>query len=183
MISHTSNEARTARALVKGRRVRTHRRGSGTVGKSASNTKQERVAIVASSPARSKLMARVRQKGTNPELVVRAIVKTLGHEFGINGKELPGSPDLFDRKRRLAVFVHGCFWHRHARCRACTAPKSNAAFWQQKFDQNVARDQKKARQLRRLGFRVMTVWECQVKSASKLARLERRLERFFANAR
>src|SRR5258708_29024306 len=110
-------------------------------------------------------MARVRQKGTEPELVVRAIVKRLGHQFSINGKGLPGSPDLFDRNRRLAVFVHGCFWHRHSRCRACTAPKSNAAFWQQKFEQNVARDGRKARQLRRLGYRVMTAWECQVKAA------------------
>lgn len=132
-------------------------------------------------PARSALMARVRQKGTTPELAVREILKRHGHRFSTNARGLPGSPDIVDRNRKLAVFVHGCFWHRHARCAACTTPKRNAAFWQEKFEQNMVRDAKNNRELRRLGFRVLTIWECQLKSATKLARLETRLDRFFAN--
>jgi DNA mismatch endonuclease, patch repair protein len=130
---------------------------------------------------RSALMARVRQKGTAPELIVRAIVRRHGHRFGTNGNGLPGSPDLFDRRRRLAVFVHGCFWHRHSGCRATTTPKQNKEYWITKFEANVVRDRRQKQQLRRMGFRVLTVWECQAKSKSKLARLELRLERFFQN--
>jgi DNA mismatch endonuclease (patch repair protein) len=124
-------------------------------------------------------MARVRQKGTAPELVVRDIIARGGYRFRTNGRVLPGSPDIFDPAGKLAVFVHGCFWHRHSRCRACTTPKRNAEFWREKFEQNIARDRRKLDQLRRLGYRVLTVWECQVKSPAKLARLERRLQRFF----
>jgi DNA mismatch endonuclease (patch repair protein) len=128
---------------------------------------------------RSLLMASVRQKGSAPELAVRAILRREGHTFKTNGKGLPGSPDIYAPWAKLAVFIHGCFWHRHRGCRACTTPKDHRDFWLEKFRQNVARDKRKVRQLRRLGYRVLTVWECQVKSLSKLARLKRRLDRFF----
>ena len=133
------------------------------------------------SPKRSALMSRVRQAGTAPEIVVRGLINELGSPFSTNGRELPGSPDLYDSERKLAVFVHGCFWHRHKRCVACTWPKSNRRFWESKFEKNVARDIRNARALRHLGFRVLTVWECQVKTPTKLARLKRRLEDFFKN--
>lgn len=126
-------------------------------------------------------MSRVRQAGTAPEIVVRGLVSELGSPFSTNGRELPGSPDLYDGERKMAVFVHGCFWHRHKRCVACTSPKSNRRFWESKFEKNVARDVRNARALRRLGFRVLTVWECQVKTPTKLTRLKRRLETFFKN--
>jgi DNA mismatch endonuclease (patch repair protein) len=124
-------------------------------------------------------MARVRQKGTSAELAVRKIVRDQGHDVRVNSGSLPGSPDLFDPTRKLAIFVHGCFWHRHTGCRACTIPTRNAKFWLEKFEQNRSRDQRVVRQLRRLGYRILTVWECQVKTPAKLARLERRLDRFF----
>jgi DNA mismatch endonuclease (patch repair protein) len=127
-------------------------------------------------------MARVRQKGTTPELAVREIISRLGMACSTNVKELPGSPDIVDVRRKKAVYVHGCFWHRHAGCAACTTPTRNAAFWAEKFERNVERDTRKAGQLRRLGFRVLTVWECQLKTEEKLGRLERRLARFFAEA-
>src|SRR5437867_9480356 len=92
--------------------------------------------VLRTTPERAALMARVRQAGTGPEIAVRAIVKRLGHRVRTNGVGLPGSPDLYDRKRKRAVFVHGCFWHRHKNCAACTSPKSNHGFWQQKFQQN-----------------------------------------------
>lgn len=128
---------------------------------------------------RSELMGRVRQRGTAPEQVVRRLLRDLGYGFRTNGRALPGSPDIYDSRRRRALFIHGCFWHRHARCRACTTPTRNQSFWVEKFLANIARDQRNARALRRLGYRVMTVWECQVKSTEKLTRLERRLDRFF----
>ena len=84
---------------------------------------------------------------------------------------LPGRPDIVLTKYRAAIFVHGCFWHRHPHCRYATTPASNAAFWQEKFRKNVERDRKKAAELRRLGWRVLTIWECQVGGERQLNRL------------
>jgi DNA mismatch endonuclease (patch repair protein) len=130
-------------------------------------------------PVRSALMGRVRQKGTSPELSVREILSRLGVQYSTNVGGLPGSPDIVDVPGKRAIYIHGCYWHRHARCTACTTPKRNAGFWAEKFERNVERDARKVRQLRRLGYRVITVWECQLKQPDKLARLEKRLERFF----
>lgn len=155
------------------------------------NRRHERVANIpprnsrrlVTTPERSRLMSRVRQRGTHPEVAVRQIVRRLGYSFAVNGKHLPGSPDIYDAGSMKAVFVHGCFWHRHKRCKACTTPKNNRGFWEEKFQQNLARDQRKVRALRRGGFSVLTVWECQLKSTSKLDRLMRRLDTFFGDKR
>ena len=133
-------------------------------------------------PERSELMARVRQRGTAPELIVRQILRRRGFRYRTNARTLPGSPDVMDPRGKLVIFVHGCFWHRHARCRACTSPRHNADFWQIKFSENVRRDRRNRRELRQLGYRVIVVWECQTKSPSKRARLERRLDRFFVSS-
>jgi DNA mismatch endonuclease (patch repair protein) len=124
-------------------------------------------------------MARVRQKGTKPEIGVREILSRLGVEYSTNATDLPGSPDVVDRRGKRAVYVHGCFWHRHGGCVASTTPARNASFWNEKFQQNVQRDARKKRELRRLGFTIMTVWECQLKQEEKLARLKKRLRKFF----
>jgi DNA mismatch endonuclease, patch repair protein len=144
--------------------------------------RESRTKTLQTTDERSRLMARVRQKGTAPELIVRDILKRQRQVFSANGRALPGSPDVYSSRKMLAVFVHGCFWHRHSRCKGCTTPQTNSAFWREKFKQNLQRDLRKTRQLRRMGYRVMTVWECQVKSPVKLLRLERRLERFFDRA-
>lgn len=130
-------------------------------------------------PERALLMSRVRQRGTEPELAVRAILGGLGHRFRTNGKGLPGSPDIYSTNGRRAIFVHGCFWHRHPGCKAATTPSRNRKFWQAKFAANTARDRRNVRRLRRLGYGVLTVWECQLKSPAKLTRLRARLARFF----
>ena len=130
-------------------------------------------------PERSKLMAKVRQRGTAPELTVRGLLDDLGQDYSTNGTALPGSPDVYDARTKRAVFVHGCYWHRHAGCRATTTPTANRSFWLTKFKQNVARDKHSAGLLRRMGYRVMTVWECQLKSPAKRARVKGRLKRFF----
>lgn len=107
-------------------------------------------------------MALVRQKGTAAEREVAALLRSLGVGYRLNVRTLPGSPDLANRSRRWAVFVHGCFWHGHKGCRRATVPKSNRAFWLEKFAANRRRDARAVRALRRMGFRVCIVWECRM---------------------
>jgi len=117
-------------------------------------------------------MRRIRQHGTAAELAVRRIASSLHLRYTIRNKDLPGSPDLANRKRHFAIFVHGCFWHRHSHCRRTTTPKSNRTFWMHKFAQNQARDFAVTTALRALAFRVIIVWECEV---GNLALVKRRL--------
>jgi DNA mismatch endonuclease (patch repair protein) len=125
-------------------------------------------------PARSALMARVRQRHTEPEREVRRILRALRIPFKLHQKSLPGTPDIVVPGRNWAIFVHGCFWHRHRACVKTTTPKTRVAFWTDKFAKNVARDARKARALRKLGWHVMTVWECECRDMDKL---KRRLQR------
>jgi DNA mismatch endonuclease Vsr len=107
-------------------------------------------------------MARVRQRGTAAELVVAASLRTLGAAYRLNVRKLPGSPDFANRTRKWAVFVHGCFWHHHAGCKRATVPKSNEKFWREKFATNRTRDAGAIRDLRRQGYRVAIIWECEI---------------------
>jgi DNA mismatch endonuclease (patch repair protein) len=125
--------------------------------------------------ARSRLMAQVRSRDTAPELRVRRLAHSLGLRFRLHDRTLPGRPDLVLRRHRAVIFVHGCFWHRH-KCSRATTPKSNPPYWTTKFAGNVQRDRRNAAALRRLGWRVLTVWECQTESEEKL---RSRLTRFF----
>lgn len=111
----------------------------------------------------SERLARVRQKGTKPELIVRRTLWALGARYRIGNRDLPGSPDVANRARGWAVFVHGCFWHRHQGCKATTTPKRNRAFWEAKFTRNVERDRRAIHQLHERGFRVLVVWECEAR--------------------
>jgi DNA mismatch endonuclease (patch repair protein) len=120
-------------------------------------------------PKRSALMARVRQRGTAPELVVASILKGLGLAYRRNVRGLAGSPDFSNRRRKWAIYVHGCFWHQHTGCKRATIPKANEAFWRDKFETNRRRDAKAIRSLRREGFRVMIVWECDTREVARLA--------------
>lgn len=107
-------------------------------------------------------MSRIRQQGTSPELAVRRAVATLGLRYTTNNKDLPGSPDLANRSRRWAIFVHGCYWHRHAGCYKATTPRTNTEFWLNKFSRNVERDNEAQAALRRAGYRVLTLWQCEL---------------------
>jgi DNA mismatch endonuclease (patch repair protein) len=120
-------------------------------------------------PARSANMAKVRGKDTKPELAVRRAAHALGLRFRIHRRDLPGTPDLVFPKRKTAIFVHGCFWHRHEGCRKAGAPKTRAAFWEAKFDRNTARDARNADALRAEGWNVAIVWECDTRDPAKLA--------------
>lgn len=118
---------------------------------------------------RSAAMAKVRGKDTTPEMAVRRAIWHLGHRYRLHVAHLPGRPDIVLPRHRLAIFVHGCFWHRHEGCRKATWPKSNAAFWADKFAANVARDRRKETGLVAMGWRVAVVWECEALSAEKLS--------------
>lgn len=121
-------------------------------------------------------MARVRRAGTEPELVVRDLLRGLGIRFTTDNRDLPGSPDMANRTRKFAIFVHGCYWHRHVGCLRTTTPTNNRPFWQAKFDANVRRDRRVARRLRQEGYKVIAVWECRTKRLDALGiRLSREL--------
>ncbi|MCO6465979.1 MAG: DNA mismatch endonuclease Vsr [Bradyrhizobiaceae bacterium] len=116
---------------------------------------------------RSRIMAAVGRKNTAPELRLRSALHRLGLRFRLNVKNLPGSPDIVLPKYKTVVFVHGCFWHRHG-CSKTTTPKTRQEFWNAKFEANRARDERKEAQLRELGWRVITVWECEVLNTERL---------------
>lgn len=111
---------------------------------------------------RSWLMSRVRGRNTTPERFVRRMLHALGYRFRLHAKELPGRPDIVLRPRKAAIFVHGCFWHAH-RCPKGRLPKSNADYWAEKRLANRARDRRNARQLRALGWRILVIWQCELK--------------------
>lgn len=131
---------------------------------------------------RSYNMSRIRSKNTKPELAVRSMLHRLGYRFTVNGpknKQLPGKPDIVLPKYKTVIFVHGCFWHGHKGCKHFRLPKTRTEWWQAKIDGNIARDKKAQKALKTLGWRVILVWECEVKgSTANSADTERRLRSF-----
>ena len=113
-------------------------------------------------------MARVRSKNSRPELFVRKLIFALGYRYRLHVRDLPGRPDLVFRKLRKVIFVHGCFWHRHGACALARMPKSRLDFWMPKLNGNKERDRRVRRALTRLGWSVLIVWECQLKSTERL---------------
>jgi DNA mismatch endonuclease, patch repair protein len=124
---------------------------------------------------RSWNMSRIRGRDTNPEKMVRSALHRAGFRFKLQEKSLPGKPDIVLPKHRLIVLVHGCFWHRHRGCKFAYTPKSRKHFWNQKFGENVDRDRRNLRILRRLGWRVVVVWECETSDTLRLLDKCRRL--------
>lgn len=118
------------------------------------------MADVVDRATRSRMMAAIRGRDTSPELLVRSWLHREGLRFRIHDRSLPGSPDIVLPRWGAVIFVHGCFWHRHRGCPRTTSPATRRAFWNAKFASNVARDERNRRALRRLGWRVRTVWEC-----------------------
>jgi DNA mismatch endonuclease, patch repair protein len=119
---------------------------------------------------RSARMARIRGKDTKPEMIVRRSVHSLGFRYRLHRKDLPGVPDLVFPSRKKVIFVHGCFWHAHARCNVANMPKSRRTYWTAKFKRNKQRDRANEHLLRRSGWEVFVVWECETKNTAKLAR-------------
>lgn len=119
---------------------------------------------------RSWNMARIRSRDTGPELFVRSTLHRLGFRYRVNRGGLPGRPDLAFPSRRRVIFVHGCFWHGHSCARGRSVPKSNKAFWIDKIRANVYRDAQNAASLQQLGWRVLVVWECELRDKNWLKR-------------
>jgi DNA mismatch endonuclease (patch repair protein) len=115
---------------------------------------------------RSERMALIKGRDTKPERILRRLLHSFGLRYRLHSKDLPGKPDLVFRKFGAVVFVHGCFWHRHAGCSIATVPKTNWEFWEEKFRLNVKRDSRAVRALRTLGWRVFIVWECRLRTSS-----------------
>ena len=112
---------------------------------------------------RSALMGKIPGKDTKPELMVRSLLHAMGYRFRLHRKDLPGKPDIVLPRHRLVIFVHGCFWHGHRKCRLAQVPATRSEFWQEKFIRNAARDQESECRLRKLGWNVLVVWECEVR--------------------
>ena len=112
---------------------------------------------------RSRNMAAIRSSGMKPEMMVRSLVHGMGYRYRLHAKDLPGKPDLVFRSRKKVIFVHGCFWHQHAKmaCKDGRAPKSNLGYWSAKLARNVARDSRNIEDLTNLGWKVLVVWECE----------------------
>lgn len=113
---------------------------------------------------RSYNMSRIRSKDTAPELRLRSLLHRAGYRFRLHRRDLPGRPDIVLPGSKVAVFVHGCFWHRHQGCRYTTMPGSNPEFWSSKFSRTIERDAENLRALERLGWRVVVAWECRLRS-------------------
>jgi DNA mismatch endonuclease, patch repair protein len=111
---------------------------------------------------RSWNMSRIRGKDTRPEILVRSMLHRLGYRFRLNRKDVPGKPDIVLPKYRTAIYVHGCFWHRHANCSLAYTPKSNLDFWKKKFARNVERDAEVTAKLQAAGWKQITIWECEL---------------------
>lgn len=135
------------------------------------------------SEKRSWNMSRIRGVHTKPELAVRSMLHRMGYRFRISDKTLPGKPDVVLPKYRTAIFVHGCFWHRHPGCKYTYMPKSHLDFWSRKFVENVMRDKNNISLLKKAGWLPIVVWECEIKHNADvlLGRisgiLQRRLEK------
>ena len=121
-----------------------------------------------SQEARSANMSRVRSSDTGPELKVRRLAHSMGLRFRLKRRDLPGTPDLVFPRYRLALFVHGCFWHRHAGCARSTVPKTRVSFWTKKFEKNIMRDKRVLQDLEELGWHVLIIWECELKDENRI---------------
>lgn len=120
---------------------------------------------------RSRCMSRIRGKNTRPEMIVRKYLFSRGLRFRIHVRKLPGTPDIVLRKYRTAIFINGCFWHGHSECGAFHLPENNRSFWEQKINLNIARDYRWNVELKLLGWRVLTVWECELAPKKREATL------------
>lgn len=123
---------------------------------------------------RSWIMSRVKGRDTKPEMLVRSFVHRMGFRFRVHGRDLPGNPDIVLPRYGKVIFVHGCFWHGHNRCPRSKRPATNKSFWNKKLDANIERDKRFRRELRRMGWKLLVVWQCETHNPEKLlGKLER----------
>lgn len=126
-----------------------------------------------SSQKRSWNMSRIKSRDTTPELAVRKVLYRMGYRYRLHSPAVPGKPDIVLKRFRIAIFVHGCFWHRHSGCKFSYIPKSRVEFWAKKFEENIRRDETVRKQLSELGWKYLTIWECETKSSETIEHLLR----------
>ena len=115
------------------------------------------------SEQRSRNMSAIKSKNTKPEIAVRKVLHSMGYRFRLHSKDLPGSPDIVLPKYKTVIFVHGCFWHRHENCKYASTPKTRQEFWEAKFRENINRDKLNQENLFSKGWKIIIVWECEIK--------------------
>lgn len=130
---------------------------------------------VVDAPTRSRMMSGIRGRNTRPEMAVRRALFAAGFRFRLHRRDLPGAPDVVLPGRKIAVFVHGCFWHRHSGCRYSKLPATRPEFWRMKLDRNVERDRNVVESLLAMGWRVLIVWECTIRNKGALSVLQETL--------
>ena len=119
------------------------------------------------SEQRSRNMSAIKSKNTKPEIAVRKLLHSMGYRFRLHRKDLPGSPDIVLPKYKTVIFVHGCFWHRHENCKYASTPKTRKEFWEKKFRENINRDNLNQANLSLRGWKIIIIWECQLKGDKK----------------
>jgi DNA mismatch endonuclease (patch repair protein) len=129
--------------------------------------KKTRDMDIKSKEARSRNMAKIRSKNTKPEMYIRSLLYAQGLRYRVNYKEVPGTPDLYFIRPKVAIFVNGCFWHRHEGCKYAYVPKSNVEFWKDKFEKNILHDNKVKKDLCNHCIRELIVWECTIERMKK----------------
>jgi DNA mismatch endonuclease (patch repair protein) len=130
---------------------------------------------------RSEIMRNVKGKHTKPEMIVRKFLHSKGFRFRVHDKKLPGSPDIKLTKYKTVIFVNGCFWHGHEGCRIYVMPKTNTEFWNSKIEKNLERDVKIINNLKQLGWKVVILWECDLKPKKRDITLQKLVENFSDN--
>lgn len=130
---------------------------------------------IVASATRSRMMSGIKGKNSRPEIIIRKLLFAAGYRFRLHRKDLPGTPDIVLTSRKVAVFVHGCFWHMHAKCKYAKLPSTRPEFWLEKLTGNVKRDQKSIDALVSSGWRVLTVWECSTRNVAAMASLRKTL--------
>jgi len=128
------------------------------------------MADIVSKKKRSEMMSGIKGKDTKPEIATRKMMYKMGLRYRLHKKNLPGKPDIVLGTVKLAIFVHGCFWHRHNQCKYSYSPKTRVNFWEKKFDDNVKRDMNNRHALDELGWKSAVIWECQTKDPDDLKR-------------
>jgi len=135
------------------------------------------MADIHSKAVRSYNMSKIKNKNTKPELIVRQFLHGMGFRYRLHVKNLPGQPDIVLAKYKTAIFIHGCFWHSHKDCKFAATPKSNVEYWEPKLNNNILRDLTNTRTLKKNGWNVIIIWECELKTV-KLEKTLKKLLRF-----